>query len=164
MNKVEEEHKRGNLKHLPFLECQSPVNSDAQKIPILTSKTEDIQNTGNGISNDQSRALSVCKLIAYDHEKPDIIEQDRITLNAEIIDIKTSNNGECVLSGKETLSHHNSNLENSSHDTQEQYQLSSWGLPDNILEQYKKIGITTMFEWQAHCLCTGNVLNGGDIL
>lgn len=45
--------------------------------------------------------------------------------------------------------------------TQEQCELTSWGLPDNILEQYKKIGITTMFEWQAQCLRTGNVLNGG---
>ena len=40
-------------------------------------------------------------------------------------------------------------------------QLSYWGLPDCILKQYEKIGIETMFEWQADCLCTGNVLNGG---
>ena len=42
-------------------------------------------------------------------------------------------------------------------------QLSSWGLPESVLKQYEKIGINTMFEWQAECLCTGNVLNGGRV-
>ena len=36
--------------------------------------------------------------------------------------------------------------------------LSSWGLPDVILQRYHERNITTMFEWQAECLCTGNVL------
>ena len=45
--------------------------------------------------------------------------------------------------------------------TQDQCTLSSWGLPAGILEQYHKIGIKTMFQWQAQCLRTGNVLNGG---
>ena len=62
----------------------------------------------------------------------------------------------------ETLTHDRS-IQSSSQGclTQEQCELSSWGLPNSVLEQYKKIGITTMFEWQAQCLRTGNVLNGG---
>jgi len=36
--------------------------------------------------------------------------------------------------------------------------LSSWGLPKDILDKYNEHGITHMFEWQADCLCTGNVL------
>ena len=37
-------------------------------------------------------------------------------------------------------------------------QLSSWGLPKPVLEAYTSRGISTMFEWQAECLCTGRVL------
>lgn len=36
--------------------------------------------------------------------------------------------------------------------------LSSWGLPETILDNYQAHGITRMFEWQAECLCTGNAL------
>ena len=36
--------------------------------------------------------------------------------------------------------------------------LSSWGLPETVLQRYHDNGITRMFEWQAECLCTGNVL------
>ncbi len=36
--------------------------------------------------------------------------------------------------------------------------LSSWGLPDTVLQRYHDNGITRMFDWQAECLCTGNVL------
>ena len=36
--------------------------------------------------------------------------------------------------------------------------LSSWGLPDAVLKRYHDVGITKMFEWQAECLLTGNVL------
>ena len=40
-------------------------------------------------------------------------------------------------------------------------QLSQWGLPDVILENYKAKGISTMFEWQKECLLQENVLDGG---
>ena len=36
--------------------------------------------------------------------------------------------------------------------------LSSWGLPEVVLQRYQENKITRMFEWQAECLCTGNVL------
>ena len=36
--------------------------------------------------------------------------------------------------------------------------LSSWGLPEEVLQQYHRHGITSMFPWQAECLCKGNVL------
>ncbi|XP_067676390.1 DNA polymerase theta-like [Haliotis asinina] len=42
--------------------------------------------------------------------------------------------------------------------------LSAWGLPDAVLTQYHRLGVRQMFEWQAQCLCTGNVLNGGNLV
>ncbi|KAL5009648.1 hypothetical protein ScPMuIL_011953 [Solemya velum] len=42
--------------------------------------------------------------------------------------------------------------------------LTSWGLPDIVLDQYRKLGITAMFPWQAECLCTGSVLDGGNLV
>ncbi|XP_021338869.1 DNA polymerase theta-like isoform X1 [Mizuhopecten yessoensis] len=42
--------------------------------------------------------------------------------------------------------------------------LANWGLPDTVLNQYHKRGITTMFDWQAECLCTENVLAGGNLV
>lgn len=40
-------------------------------------------------------------------------------------------------------------------------ELSSWGLPPEVLRRYNELGITHMFEWQAQCLRTGKVLTGG---
>ncbi|KAH9504975.1 hypothetical protein Btru_061318 [Bulinus truncatus] len=48
--------------------------------------------------------------------------------------------------------------------TEEKRLLSSWGLPDPVLEVYKKQGINTMFAWQAECLLTGNALAGGNLV
>lgn len=42
--------------------------------------------------------------------------------------------------------------------------LSSWGLPKPVLERYQKHGVTHMFEWQAQCLCVGQVLQGGNLV
>ena len=42
-------------------------------------------------------------------------------------------------------------------------QLSQWGLPEVILENYKAKGINTMFEWQKECLLQDKVLDGGII-
>ena len=36
--------------------------------------------------------------------------------------------------------------------------LESWGLPNAVLRKYLALGITSMFDWQAECLCTGQVL------
>ncbi|XP_040891156.1 DNA polymerase theta [Toxotes jaculatrix] len=42
--------------------------------------------------------------------------------------------------------------------------LSSWGLPNPVLERYQKHGVTHMFEWQAQCLTVGQVLQGGNLV
>ena len=39
--------------------------------------------------------------------------------------------------------------------------LSSWGLPECVLQSYKRSGIEKMFQWQQECLFTGKVLEGG---
>jgi hypothetical protein len=36
--------------------------------------------------------------------------------------------------------------------------LSNWGLPKPVLKQYKDKGITSMFHWQAECLCLPGIL------
>ncbi|RUS83890.1 hypothetical protein EGW08_008371 [Elysia chlorotica] len=43
-------------------------------------------------------------------------------------------------------------------------QLDQWGLPQPVLEAYKNHGVTTMFEWQAECLLTDNVLDGRNLV
>lgn len=43
-------------------------------------------------------------------------------------------------------------------------QLSNWGLPEKVLEQYAKRGITSMFEWQAQCLMLPGVLLGWNLV
>ena len=43
--------------------------------------------------------------------------------------------------------------------TNDHLALSSWGLPESVLEKYHQKGITHMFDWQAECLSTGNVLS-----
>ncbi|BFZ09845.1 hypothetical protein BsWGS_12884 [Bradybaena similaris] len=48
--------------------------------------------------------------------------------------------------------------------TVDKRQLSSWGLPEPVLEAYRSQGVLTMFEWQAECLLVGNVLDGGNLV
>ncbi|XP_042229545.1 DNA polymerase theta-like isoform X2 [Homarus americanus] len=48
--------------------------------------------------------------------------------------------------------------------TQEKMELSSWGLPDAVLECYLKNGIKTMFPWQAECLSLPEVLDGRNLV
>lgn len=36
--------------------------------------------------------------------------------------------------------------------------LKNWGLPEPVMKQYSDKGITSMFEWQAECLCLPGVL------
>ncbi|XP_012942327.1 DNA polymerase theta [Aplysia californica] len=48
--------------------------------------------------------------------------------------------------------------------TEDKRQLSSWGLPEPVLEAYRGQGVTVMFEWQAECLLTGNALEGGNLI
>ncbi|XP_030850352.1 DNA polymerase theta [Strongylocentrotus purpuratus] len=46
----------------------------------------------------------------------------------------------------------------------DQLLLSSWGLPDVVLQQYHRAGITKMFPWQVECLGAGRVLEGGNLV
>ena len=49
-------------------------------------------------------------------------------------------------------------------DVLENLKLSQWGIPDIILEQYAKRGITSMYKWQAECLMQPGVLQGGNLV
>ncbi|XP_030638851.1 DNA polymerase theta [Chanos chanos] len=42
--------------------------------------------------------------------------------------------------------------------------LSSWGLPQPVLDRYRSLGIQRMFEWQAECLTLGQVLEGKNLV
>ena len=53
------------------------------------------------------------------------------------------------------------NVSNDSQDNLNPLALSCWGLPPSVLEKYKNAGIKEMFPWQAECLMTGKVLQGG---
>ncbi|GFR73382.1 DNA polymerase theta-like, partial [Elysia marginata] len=48
--------------------------------------------------------------------------------------------------------------------SEDKRQLDQWGLPEPVLEAYKHQGVTTMFEWQAECLLSDNVLDGGNLV
>ena len=50
--------------------------------------------------------------------------------------------------------------------TDNQLEISAWGLPDTVVEQYKEKGIAFMFSWQAECLTTdqGKALQGGNLV
>ncbi|XP_062587570.1 uncharacterized protein LOC134249209, partial [Saccostrea cucullata] len=48
--------------------------------------------------------------------------------------------------------------------TEDKLLLSNWGLPDPVLKQYTDKGITSMFSWQAECLCLPGVLGGGNLV
>jgi hypothetical protein len=41
---------------------------------------------------------------------------------------------------------------------EDRLKLSCWGLPSAVLQRYEERGVTSLFEWQAECLCSGKVL------
>ena len=133
-----------------------------------TKKSEKLHNSYSKLENKQD---------TYKDSKPCNGEMAAKSSVKKGLDIESSNvqglskynsvkTDKSKLNEEETCTTNKSNTQNCSESelTQDQCELSSWGLPDNILEQYKKIGIKTMFEWQAQCLRTGNVLNGGNVL
>ncbi|XP_047120493.1 DNA polymerase theta [Schistocerca piceifrons] len=48
--------------------------------------------------------------------------------------------------------------------TQEKQDLKSWGLPEAVLKEYHSAGVKSMFSWQVECLCSPNVLDGGNLV
>ncbi|KAK3891651.1 hypothetical protein Pcinc_004462 [Petrolisthes cinctipes] len=48
--------------------------------------------------------------------------------------------------------------------TQEKMEISSWGLPDAVLERYHESGIHTMFPWQVECLSQPGVVEGKNLV
>jgi hypothetical protein len=64
----------------------------------------------------------------------------------------------------ENHGHDVSHWQTLSHYTWDKLCLSNWGLPESVLNQYHSKGITSMFEWQAECLCTGNTLSNNDYI
>ena len=55
-------------------------------------------------------------------------------------------------------------LSNNSLSSQEKLELSNWGLPHSVLNQYHQNGIHSMFQWQVDCLSSGQVLQGGNLV
>ena len=55
-------------------------------------------------------------------------------------------------------------LSNHSLSSQEKLELSNWGLPHNVLNQYERNGIHSMFPWQVECLSSGQVLQGKNLV
>lgn len=43
-------------------------------------------------------------------------------------------------------------------------QIADWGLPQTIVNWFRKRGVTSLFEWQAECLCRGRVLFGQNLV
>ncbi|OQV14220.1 DNA polymerase theta [Hypsibius exemplaris] len=42
--------------------------------------------------------------------------------------------------------------------------LSAWGLPEKVVKAYQKIGVSSLFRWQAECLNKGRVLDGRNLV
>lgn len=53
----------------------------------------------------------------------------------------------------------NCNLQSKSQAFDSMYKLSSWGLPEAVLEKYESRKVTQMFPWQVECLNNVSVLN-----
>ncbi|CAM1292012.1 POLQ (predicted) [Pycnogonum litorale] len=49
-------------------------------------------------------------------------------------------------------------------ETAKRTSLSNWNIPDVIVKCYNDVGIFEMYEWQAECLSTSNVLDGGNLV
>ncbi len=61
-------------------------------------------------------------------------------------------------------SEENSFMTTPSKDVHNKLLLSSWGLPQKVLEKYWERGIRSMFEWQSECLSLPGVLTGANLV
>lgn len=188
MDKIEQEHAKGKSEPLPIpgISPIIPITSSASPLPFANTKAKNVKcnetsklveerypngkpsdpKTVNEVkafdektSNEETSVLSLVNVIEFEQRKSNKQEP-----NVEMM-IETSSKETSKLTGEEP-STHDTSIQSTSQGclTQQQCELSSWGLPNSVLDQYKKVGITTMFEWQAQCLRTGNVLNGGILI
>ncbi|KAK6623671.1 hypothetical protein RUM43_009523 [Polyplax serrata] len=76
------------------------------------------------------------------------------------VDVETDQELFGIFNGENALSSQG----NVSLTSQERLSLSTWGLPDKVLQFYQSKGITRMFEWQLECLTLGGVLDSGNLV
>ena len=115
----------------------------------------------NMVYNEKNRTReesSKAKLVGSSHKE---------TRGTEVESNNTLKGGNDNGKGNGVTEENNSTVENGNEhptvameagDNCDRLALSSWGLPEAVLQRYHDNHITRMFEWQAECLCTGNVL------
>ena len=172
VDKMEQEHTRCKNKALltPGLSPIIPNSPQKSSSPFARDRVKSIQSCHNEASASCFKLQNTTSVLG---ESPVLLSKqsrEKTSNYCETLQSKTgrkeasyTESSDQRKSNDQDIIHNNSWMENTSQRclTQEQCELTSWGLPDSILKQYKKIGITTMFEWQAKCLCTGNALSGG---
>ena len=60
--------------------------------------------------------------------------------------------------------HDNDDEDEDDDDNNDPINLSSWGLPDAVLDKYHSMGIRRLFQWQVEALRTGGALSGGNLV
>ncbi|XP_062574494.1 DNA polymerase theta-like [Saccostrea cucullata] len=98
------------------------------------------------------------------------VEEEQNVIDLDVIGQRSraeENTGDMSSETQERVAENQEMTENANTDggfTEEKLLLSNWGLPDPVLKQYTDKGITSMFSWQAECLCLPGVLGGGNLV
>ncbi|XP_055889745.1 DNA polymerase theta-like [Biomphalaria glabrata] len=139
-----------------FDSCDSPTNSPRDKKPkqnlsrVVTPKT-------NILSVGQTQKINIDSCFQTSpNSSVDQVSEDMLESRLRPGKLSTSTTLESTNGFHQSIECLNL--------TEDKRLLSSWGLPEPVLDVYKKQGISTMFEWQAECLLTGNALGGDNLV
>ncbi|XP_068203491.1 DNA polymerase theta isoform X2 [Palaemon carinicauda] len=81
--------------------------------------------------------------------------------------VSVNSNESAKIQGRKSSLNKSANISKGEHSflsTQARMELSSWGLPEPVLQRYIENGIKTMFPWQAECLSLPGVLDGRNLV
>lgn len=117
----------------PEEKCNTSLDTDIFSSPLKHNKSEFFDSP---LAGNKSRELFTDSSLA-DNSKSDIFDSPLVETNA-----------------RDTSDIFDSPLAVS----RDKCQLSSWGLPESILEKYTNRNITTMFPWQVECLNKPQIL------
>ncbi|XP_062599884.1 DNA polymerase theta-like, partial [Saccostrea cucullata] len=98
------------------------------------------------------------------------VEEEKNVIDLDVIGQRSrteENTGDVSSETQKRVAENQEMMENANADgglTEDKLLLSNWGLPEPVLKQYTDKGITSMFSWQAECLCLPGVLGGDNLV
>lgn len=95
---------------------------------------------------------------------PNINQSTNILRNIINIQIKCNPKQENIKKETQTIQNNSKHQSSQQPITEEMHSLSYWGIPQSLMNGYKKQGITKLYKWQIRCMNNKHILKGGNLI